>query len=158
LKREEILKDDEENLQQYLLMRVKSWAFKKAKKSTNSTKTSKPRGETYRETKELFQNLSAEFSEYEIVKEISKQREMAITTVEWHLVKLYEGWEIMLNDIMKLTSFARLKSVKQVVAESFSWKVEKLKPVKEVLEENGNKEVSYFDIKLALVMIEKGDL
>ena len=158
LKREEILKDDEENLQQYLLMRVKSWAFKKAKKSTSSTKTSKPRGETYRETKELFQNLSTEFSEYEIVKEISKQREMAITTVEWHLVKLYEGWEIMLNDIMKLTSFARLKSVKQVVAESFSWKVEKLKPVKEVLEENGNKEVSYFDIKLALVMIEKGDL
>jgi uncharacterized protein YpbB len=60
--------------------------------------------------------------------------------------------------MLKLTEFSYLKSVKNIVAESFSGKVEKLKPVKEVFEENGEKEVSYFDIKLALAMIEKGDL
>jgi hypothetical protein len=37
LKREDILKEDEENLQQYLLMRVKSSAFKKAKSSSKSS-------------------------------------------------------------------------------------------------------------------------
>jgi hypothetical protein len=37
LKREDILKEDEENLQQYLLIRVKSSAFKKAKSSKKET-------------------------------------------------------------------------------------------------------------------------
>ena len=60
--------------------------------------------------------------------------------------------------MLKLTEFSHLKSVKNIVAESFLGTVEKLKPVKEILEENGEKEVSYFDIKLALAMIEKGDL
>lgn len=157
LKREEILKDDEKNLQEYLHMKVKNWAFKKAKTSS-STKASKPRAQTYKETKDLFHEFSKEFSWYEIIKKISENRQMVLTTIESHLVKLYESWELSLNDMLKLTEFSHLKSVKNIVAESFSGKVEKLKPVKEILEENGEKEVSYFDIKLALAMIEKGDL
>lgn len=157
LKREEILKDDEKNLQEYLHMKVKNGAFKKAKTSS-STKASKPRAQTYKETKDLFHEFSKESSWYEIIKKISENRQMVLTTIESHLVKLYETWELSLNDMLKLTEFSHLKSVKNIVAESFSGKVEKLKPVKEILEENGEKEVSYFDIKLALAMIEKGDL
>lgn len=157
LKREEILKDDEKNLQEYLHMKVKNGAFKKAKTSS-STKASKPRAQTYKETKDLFHEFSKEFSWYEIIKKISENRKMVLTTIESHLVKLYETWELSLNDMLKLTEFSHLKSVKNIVAESFSGKVEKLKPVKEILEENGQKHVSYFDIKLALAMIEKGDL
>jgi hypothetical protein len=61
LKREEILKDDEKNLQEYLHMKVKNGAFKKAKTSS-STKASKPRAQTYKETKDLFHEFSKESS------------------------------------------------------------------------------------------------
>ena len=164
LKREDILKEDEENLQQYLLMRVKSSAFKKAKSPSKSTSgVKKPKGATYKETLQLFQNLHQSgpdtyLESDELISQISEERGLWKTTIESHLVTLYEAWDLSLNNVMKLTEFSNLKKIKTVIADNFSWTVEALRPVKDLLEESWEKTISYFEIKLAVAMIGKWDL
>lgn len=159
LKREDILKDDEDNLQQYLLMRVKSSAFRKVKTSKSSTSgPKKPKWATYKETLQLFRSTDPRLSAEEAIAHISGERGIASTTIESHLVLLYENWDIVLNDILKLVSFAHLKKIKTIVDEQFSGSVEKLRPIKDILEEQWDKEISYFDIKVAVAMIGKADL
>jgi uncharacterized protein YpbB len=51
-----------------------------------------------------------------------------------------------------------LKKIKTIVDEQFSGSVEKLRPIKDILEEQWDKEISYFDIKVAVAMIGKADL
>ena len=164
LKREDILTDDEENLQQYLLMRVKSSAFKKTKSaSKTSSGIKKPKGATYKETLQLFTSLHQSgpttfLSSDELIVQISEERGLGKTTIESHLVTLYEAWDITLNNIMKLCDFNNLKIVKKIISENFSGIVAALRPVKDLLEENWEKNISYFEIKLAVAMITKGDL
>lgn len=157
LKREDILQEDEENLQQYLLMRVKSSAFRKAKTSTKAGtgKAKQPKGATYKETLKLFQNAPESENIFDY---LSKQRDLGKTTIEAHLVTLYEDWDLSLNEILKLTEFSNLKKIKIVILDNFSWTVAALRPIKDILEENWEKSISYFDIKLAVAMIGKGDL
>ena len=164
LKREDILVEDEENLQQYLLMRVKSSAFKKAKSSSKTSNgIKKPKGATYKETLQLFISLHQSgpttfLSSDKLIAQISEERGLGKTTIESHLVTLYESWDIALNNIMKLCDFNNLKIIKKIISENFSWTVEALRPVKDLLEENWEKNISYFEIKLAVAMIWKGDL
>ena len=66
--------------------------------------------------------------------------------------------DLSLNNVMKLTEFSNLKTIKKVITDNFSWTVEALRPVKDLLEESGEKDISYFEIKLAVAMIWKGDL
>jgi hypothetical protein len=65
---------------------------------------------------------------------------------------------LSLNNVMKLTEFSNLKTIKKIIADNFSWTVEALRPVKDLLEESWEKEISYFEIKLAVAMIWKWDL
>jgi hypothetical protein len=157
LKREDILTEDEENLQQYLLMRVKTSAFRKAKSPKNETsgKAKKPKWATYKETLKLFQNAPEPENIFDY---LSEERGLWKTTIEAHLVTLYESWDISLSEILKLTEFSNLKKIKTVITDNFSGKVEALRPIKDILDENWEKSVSYFDIKLAVAMIEKWDL
>jgi hypothetical protein len=48
--------------------------------------------------------------------------------------------------------------VKEVVSEKFSSSIEKLKPIMEALESNWKKDVSYFEIKITLAMMEVWDI
>jgi ATP-dependent DNA helicase RecQ len=163
LKREDILKEDEENLQQYLLIRVKSSAFKKAKSSKKETWTKKPKWATYKETLQLFQNLyqsgpNTFLSAQELISQISDERWLWKTTIESHIVTLYENWDLSLNEVLKLVEFSVLKTIKNIITENFSWTVDALKPIKDLLEESWDKNISYFEIKLAVAMIGKWDL
>ena len=49
--------------------------------------------------------------------------------------------------MIKLLDLNHLKEVKRVVEESFGSNVDKLKPIKEKLEEEGFGNISYFEIK-----------
>jgi len=60
--------------------------------------------------------------------------------------------------VMKLTEITKLKAVKGVVEANAILTETELRLLKDTLEESGNTEVGYFDIKLALAMIQKGDL
>ena len=156
LKREEILKDDEPNLQEFLHMKVKNGAFKKA--NTSSTKSSgvkKPKWATYKETLSLMEKAPENI---DIVEYISDQRWLGKTTIESHIVTLYESGDLSLNTVLKFTEFSNLKIIKTIITENFTGSVEALRPVKDLLDENGHKDIPYFDIKLAVSMMQKWDL
>lgn len=164
-RREALMKQEETELQSYVALKARNSVFKKGKskkgkskesdkeaKSSLSGVTSKKRstGDTYRATLELFQ---AGYS----LKDIATERGMTPITIESHLVKLYEKGEIDVDKILELTQRDHIQQVQQLVQKDFTDGVTALRPVKDRLEEMGFSKISYFEIKLALSMIEKRD-
>ena len=158
--REYILKDENKELQSYLSMKFKNTSFKKySKNSDNKKEKSNTVLNTYKQTLELFNSLiNSRLAPEEIIKEISIKRNMTPITIETHIVKLYETWGLSLMNILKLTNLDNMEFIKKVVTDYFWGNTEKLKPIKEKLEKLGRKDISYFDIKLCLVMIVRKDI
>jgi len=152
LKKEKILKESEPELQEYLHMKVKSNAFK-SKPTWKSIKKSWEGKQTgnYDLTLKLFK-------EWKDLKTIAKEMDFKIMTIENHILKLYERGDLGLMDMINLLDLDNLKEVKKVIEEFFWANRDKLKPIKEKLEELWFPLVSYFEIKGALVMMEKRDL
>ncbi|MEA3304213.1 MAG: hypothetical protein U9Q15_00320 [Patescibacteria group bacterium] len=48
-----------------------------------------------------------------------------------------------------------VNQIQEVVQTYFSGEIDKLRPVKEKLEEKGSMDISYFEIKIAKVMMEE---
>lgn len=149
--RDYLLKDDNRELQHYVKMKIGSKdIFKKQKKSGELT-IKKDKVDTYKETLLLLK-------EWKDLKEIWKIRELKSITIESHVVKLYELWELWLSDIMKYSNFSNLTVVKNIINSEYSWIIDQLKPIKLSLEKIDKKDINYFEIKLAIAMIEKKDL
>lgn len=152
LKKEKVLKESEEELQSYLHLKVRSNAFRK-------TSSRPEKKEKYNDKKTWNYDLTLKlFKEWLSLNEIAKKMDFKIMTIENHILKLYEGWKLWLSDILKLVKFDNLKESKNIINEYFWWEVDKLKPIKEKLEELWFNEISYFEIKMTLVMLEKKDL
>ena len=107
--------------------------------------------ETYKETLRLFQ-------EKKDIVQIAKERELTTSTIESHIVKLYQQWEINIIELLKFTQMTKLQAIKKHVAEHFSPWVTKMRELKDSLEQSNDLKISYFDIKIALAMIEKKDI
>ena len=152
LKREYLLKDEEDNLQSYLSIRCK---WQKYKKATNRKET---KSKWWKWSKQTFNETLKLFKGWENIKNISEKREMWVQTVEGHIIKLYEDGALTLMDILKLVDFDNLKKVKNILNDIFGWSSETLKPIKDALEEAWEKKISYFEIKTSIAMMEKGDL
>lgn len=150
---EEILKQDEEELQSFLSIKMKWSSFKKYKDKNEKTKKSSKSVKwwTKLETASLFKSWLT-------IKEIAEKREMTTLTIENHLSSLYEEWDLELQYVLKLVELSNIKKVKEVIKKNFEFWVEKLRPVKDILEEAWEKKISYFDIKIAIIMVEKGDI
>ena len=149
--KDNFLKDDNSELQHYIRMKLWSSSWKKKSKTTKTKKERAVKWETYNETLALLKNWTS-------LKEISEKRDMWLQTIEWHVVKLYEISELWLSDLLKFTSFSNLKQVKDVIINELSGVTNPLKPIKEKLAENDYKNISYFDIKMAIAMMDKKDL
>ena len=150
LKNEKILKESEEDLQSYLHLKVRSNAFKK-KPTKKEEKNIEKKSWNYDLTLKLFR-------EWLSLKDIAKKVDFKLMTIENHILKLYEKWDLTLNDILKLVEFDNLKQVKNTLNEYFWENIDKLKPIKEKLEEWWFKNISYFEIKITILMIIKKDL
>lgn len=140
-----ILFDEEKELQSSLYFKsrfIKKSSYEKPKKE----KIKIEKIDTYTQTLEL---LNEKLS----LSEIATKREMTLQTIEEHIVKLYSFNKLTLSDILKYSSLDKLKKVKEVIKKE-NLSSDKLKPIKEML----NDDINYFDIKIALSMIEKGDL
>lgn len=150
-----LLKDDNTELQHYIKIKLWSKATSKTKKTLKSKKDSNSvwlwKTDTFNETLLLLK-------EWKNLKEISEARELKPMTIESHVIKLYELWEIGLNDIMKYSNFTNLKAVKIAINDNLNWIKDPLKPIKEILENNWNKNISYFEIKIAIAMMDKKDI
>ncbi len=147
---EEILKQEESELQSFLAIKMKWSNFKKYKaKKEKPAKT--PKWTTKLETASLFkQGLT--------IKEIAEKRWMTSLTIENHLVSLYEEWNLELQYVLKLVELVNIKKVKDVLKEYFEFWVEKLRDVKDILEKSWNSDITYLDIKIAIIMVEKWDI
>ena len=151
LRKWKYLQESLTELNTFVAMQVGSDIFKKQKKSPGAPKKSQPRGETYKQTLELLTNGKT-------LKEISLERWLGLQTIEGHVVKLYESWEYSLLKVLDLVDLDELKKVKEVIDSEVILEITELKPIKEKLEFEGYTSVTYFDIKMALAMIRKGDL
>jgi ATP-dependent DNA helicase RecQ len=148
--RNKALKEALEELNTYVVWKVWLNLHKKAS-VTSKKKDSKPRWETYKETLDLFKSWKS-------MSEISKIRNLKSITIEWHIVKMYELWELSLMDVLKLITLVNIKRVKEVINEKLWWNIEALKPIKEELEKAWEKKITYFEIKIAIAMMGKGDI
>lgn len=149
--RDNFLKDDNMELQHYIRMKLGPDFHKSKDKGSKMKKARAPKWETYKETLSLYKDLKT-------LKEISEIRNLKPMTIETHIVKLYEIWELWLSDILKFSSFSKLKIVKEVIENDLDWAVDILKPIKEKLEEKWNNDTSYFEIKIAIAMMDKKDI
>ncbi len=148
LTRDYLLKEEDNDLQSYLNMRSKSFIYKGSNKTK---KVKKEKKDTYKETLKLFKKGLS-------LKDISKKRELKLLTIENHILSLYEDSELNLSDIIKLINFSNIEFIKDIINNDFLWNIDKLKPIKEKLEELWRKDISYFEIKVSIAMINKRDL
>lgn len=154
--RDKQLKENLETLNQLVVSKawvgiVKSSSEKSSKNNKNWKKTSVARDETYKETLALFQSWTP-------VKDIVEKRWLTLMTIENHIIKLYEGSDISLMEILKIAELQKIKCIKQVFIDNFPKGSDKLKPIMDAIENAWKKNISYFEIKLTLAMIEKGDI
>jgi ATP-dependent DNA helicase RecQ len=152
LRREKYLVELLPELNTYVVQQVGTQIFKKwnsPKKSGSVWKTHS--GQTYTETLLLLQKWLS-------VQEVAGERKLSPQTVESHIIELYRRGEYALMYILNLTDLEKLKRVKSVFRSLIVAETGWLKALKEKLEADGRKDISYFDIKLALAMMEKGDL
>lgn len=106
------------------------------------------KADTYEETLRLFReqkNLSA----------IADERGVTTQTIEAHIAKLYGRGTITLEEVSKLTSLENIEYARDIIETRFAGKAEKLREIKDVIEEEGRKDIRYFDIHLAIARIEK---
>ena len=104
--------------------------------------------DTYEETLRLFReqkNLSA----------IADERGVTTQTIEAHIAKLYGRGIITIEEVSKLTSLDNIEYARDIIELKFNGKIEKLREIKDVLEAAGRKDIRYFDIHLAIAMIDK---
>lgn len=104
--------------------------------------------DTYEETLRLFRegkNLSA----------IADERGVTTTTIEGHIAKLFGQGMVTLEEIGNLTSLENVEYARNAIETRFGGKPEKLREIKDVLESEGRKDIRYFDIHLAIAMMEK---
>lgn len=151
INKEFLLKNDNRELQAFIRMRIGNRKFVKKQKADWSLVIKKEKVDTKQETLKLFK-------EWKTLKEIALERELKPMTIETHFVALYENDDISLADVLNLADFSNLKIVSDVIKKDFNSQVWELKPIKEKLEEYWRKDISYFDIKLAIAMMEKKDL
>jgi ATP-dependent DNA helicase RecQ len=149
--RNKALKEALEELNTYVVGKVWLNLHKKSSSKNSTSKTSKANGETYKETLDLFKSWKS-------MSEISTIRDLKPITIESHIVKMYESGEISLMDVLKLITLADIKKVKEVINEKLWWNIEPLRPIKDELDNIWEKKISYFDIKVAIAMMGKGDI
>lgn len=153
ISKDTLLKSENTDLQHFIKMKMWSKAIYKKQKDE---KISKEKVDTFKETLTIIN--SYDWDHEWLIDFIVSQRGLKSITIESHIVKLYELWELSLNQIIKFSSFTKLKDIKNIIFTELNWIVEPLKPIKEKLEENWFKDTSYFDIKIAIAMTEKKDL
>ncbi|EKD66017.1 MAG: hypothetical protein ACD_49C00067G0003 [uncultured bacterium (gcode 4)] len=150
LRREDLLKKEEKELQSFITLRSGSNIFKKDK--PNKTSASKPKKssiwkwDTYAETLDLF-------NEWKNISEIAKNREMTTNTIESHLIKLYETGKLVTVDLLKIANTSNVTKVQEIIKSDFADNTDKLRPIKDKLEELGFWEINYFEIKVAISLL-----
>jgi len=139
------------DLNSYVMQKVKNSSKKSWKAASKTPGKKSPKWQTYKETLTLYKQGKT-------LKEISTLRELWLQTIEWHIAHLYAQWDITLLQVMNMVDLTKAKSVKSLIDADVIIQDIELKNLKHKLESEWKTDISYFEIKLALAMIEKWDL
>lgn len=121
---------------------------KEPKKRKEKRLGTSKKADTYEETLRLFR-------EGKNPSMIADERGVTTQTIEAHIAKLYGRSDISLEEISKITKIENIEYAREVITTRFDGKAEKLREIKDLLEAAGRKDIRYFDIHLAIAMIEK---
>ena len=147
LYKEDNIKEKNRELQQVIHMKYKE----KEKRPVSSRPVSGAKKSwNYKKTLELFNS-------WKTISEISEIIWFKERTVEWHLLKLYESWELDLSWIMKTINFSNIKHIKNILTEFFPNWFEFLKDVKSKCIEEGQ-DVEWSEINICKIMMDKKDI
>lgn len=151
-----------ENKELQFFIRKKIWEkniFKSKVWQNSVEKPKREKWETFIETLKIFRELANQKNNLdEILIEISEKRWLAKTTVWWHLAEVYVNWQMELFEILKFLDLEKIKIIKKVILEEVWIDLEKLKTIKEKLESIWRNDINYFEIKMAISMMEKKDI
>ncbi len=86
------------------------------------------------------------------IKDIADERDMSTITIEGHLTELFEEKKITPQEIFTLVSSAHIQKIQSILLSNFPSGVDKLKPIKDALDELPGDRISYFEIKIGIVM------
>ena len=109
-----------------------------------------PKIDTYSATLELF-------NEWLSIKEIAEKRDIGTITIEEHICKLYSSDKISLLAISKFIDRENITFIKNLIV-SNNISTEKLKPIKDLCEANWRNDITYFEIKSCIAIMEKGEI
>ncbi len=155
--RDKALKENLDTLNQFVVWKVWLNIFKKNKSTKSWKNTSSSKQDTFEESLKIIkENINLWFEK--LIKKLEDDRWLKRMTLESHIVKLYSNWELTLFDILKLVKLQDIKKIKEIINEQLWWETEKLKPIKEKLEDIWEKNISYFEIKIAIEMMDKWDI
>lgn len=132
------------------IVREKKAFVPKAEKARikKESRPKKERKNTYEETLNLFRSgksLSA----------IAKEREVTTQTIEVHIAKLYESHQINTDDLTKIINVPRVQSFGNTIQKLFPNGTPYLKEIKDGLEKEHSETISYFEVRMAMAMVEK---
>ncbi len=155
--RDKALKENLDTLNQFVVWKVWLNIFKKNKSTKSWKSTWSSKQDTFEESLKIIkENINLWFEK--LIKKLEDDRWLKRMTLESHIVKLYSNWELTLFDILKLVKLQDIKKIKEIINEQLWWETEKLKPIKEKLEDIWEKNISYFEIKIAIEMMDKWDI
>ena len=77
---------------------------------------------------------------------------MASVTIEGHIIQLFEDERLSAEDILTLTDPEHMRQIMDVLGTDFAGGTDKLKPIKDRLEEKGYEKILYFEIKVAVAI------
>jgi len=146
--KEQYIKEKNRELQQYIHMKYKPKS--ETSSSKNWLKTKKTTSWNYKKTLDLFQS-------WKTISEIAEIEGLKDRTIEWHLLKLYESWQLDLAGIMKTINFSNIKHIKNIITKYFPNWFEFLKDVKSKCLEEWQ-DVQRNEINVCKVMMEKKDI
>jgi superfamily II DNA helicase RecQ len=130
-------------------------AFTSTEKKERKTREKKQVGKSQK-TDTLEETLRL-FREQKNLSTIADERGFTTQTIEAHIAKLYGRGTITIEEISKLTSLDNIEYARNIIQTRFDGKAEKLREIKDVIEEEGRKDIRYFDIHLAIAMMERGE-
>lgn len=154
-----MLEEDEDALQSFVAMKAKGNVFKKSKSAAKKSSKAREPGEKppKRASGDTLKETLALFEEGLDVRGIADARDMATTTIESHLVTLFQNGSIERESILSLVSEGNVETAARVLATEFPDGATQLRPVRDALEALGHRGISYFEIKLAIAFGETFD-
>lgn len=141
-----ILLEENDQIQSNLYVKLNNKKVFSKKSNDWEIKLKVEKIDTYTKSFELYTNWKS-------LIEIALERKLTLQTIETHMIKLYEFWKINLSQIMSFSEINKLKQIKKIILEN-DLELDKIQLIKDKCE----KEITYFDIKIAVSMLWKKDL